>query len=169
MRAFSLLLCLLLGCASASKPPESGDVRPHLGARASADQRGAMARPEPVTERRLLRTASEADGEAPYVGVLDREGLVAIIDRGLGQVLARVKLRPVMKKGRFKGFRVESVTAAWHACGVRVDDVLVSLNGLPIERPEQALAAFESLRVASEVSLQVLRAGAPMALRYRIE
>jgi type II secretory pathway component PulC len=101
--------------------------------------------------------------------VIDRTGLVAIIDRGLGHVLARFKLSPVMAKGKFQGFRVDAIDPAWAAAGIAVNDVLLRLNGRPIERPEQALVAFESLRVASELALELARDGQKRALRYRIE
>ena len=75
----------------------------------------------------------------------------------------------VLVKGKFQGFRVNQIDPAWAASGVAVNDVLRRLNGAPIERPEQALAAFESLRVASELALELSREGQIVSLRYRIE
>jgi hypothetical protein len=110
-----------------------------------------------------------AGGAAGYLGVLERKGLNAIIDQGLGRVLARLKLSPALRGGRFEGFRVSEIDPAWLGTGLLVGDVLLRLNGQVIERPEQAQAAFESLRVASEVALELNRAGEKLSLRYRIE
>jgi len=104
-----------------------------------------------------------------YVGALERKGLIVIIDQGLGRVLARLKLSPVMRSGRFAGFRVTQVDPAWAASGIEVGDVLLRLNGQSIERPEQAQEAFESLRVASEVALEIMRGEQKRALRYRVD
>jgi S1-C subfamily serine protease len=107
--------------------------------------------------------------ETPYLGVIDRAGLSVIIEQGLGRVLARVKLSPVMLRGKFQGFRIDGVDPAWAAAGLLVNDVVLRLNGQPIERPEQAMVAFESLRVASELALELSRDGRKLVLRYRIE
>ncbi|HEX6242060.1 MAG TPA: PDZ domain-containing protein [Polyangiales bacterium] len=93
----------------------------------------------------------------------------AIVDQGLGRVLARLKLSPLLVKGKFQGFVVNQIDPAWAASGVTVNDVVLRLNGSPIERPEQAMAAFESLRVASELALELVRDGQRITLRYRIE
>jgi type II secretory pathway component PulC len=43
------------------------------------------------------------------------------------------------------------------------------VNGRPIERPEQALAAFQSLAVAKELRVAYERNGAPRELVYPID
>jgi S1-C subfamily serine protease len=58
---------------------------------------------------------------------------------------------------------------SWRDSGVQQGDVITRLNGQPIERPEQAMVAFDSLRVASEVAVEIVRDGQPMRLRYRVE
>ena len=166
MRAPLLSLSILLGCASASGAAPA-KVAPRERSAGAAGEEVASSSSAPSAP--APGGSSNGAADPPYLGVLDRAGLLAIIDQGLGHVLARLKVSPVLVKGRFQGFRVNAVDAAWSECGVRVDDVLVALNGQSIERPEQAVIAFESLRVASELSLQLVRGGEPVALRYRIE
>jgi S1-C subfamily serine protease len=125
--------------------------------------------PPPPTNEQILIANVTNDKNSPYLGVLDREGLDALIDQGLGRLLGRLKVSPVLQRGQFQGFRVTGVDPAWKSAGIAVDDVILRLNGQPIERPEQAQAAFESLRVASEISLDLTREGKPKKLRYRIE
>jgi hypothetical protein len=121
-----------------------------------------------VTPDKTLRPELQG-GDPAYLGVLERKGLVAVIDQGLGRLLARLKLSPSMRAGRFEGFRVSEMDPAWSGTGLLVGDVLLRVNGQPIERPEQAQLAFDSLRVASEVALELLRGGAKTSLRYRVE
>jgi type II secretory pathway component PulC len=122
--------------------------------------------PAPVDSPRVSLASVEGDG---YLGVIERQGLVAIVDQGLGRFLQHLRLEPAMANGKFGGFRVASVDPAWKGAGIESGDVITRLNGQPIERPEQAMAAFESLRTASELSVDFTRGGAPANLRLRIE
>jgi S1-C subfamily serine protease len=166
-----LCAALLAACASSAqeKPPVSAQqvqavASPHEDAGVTSDaELVALPVPDKTLRQELV------GGDPAYLGVLDRKSLVAIIDQGLGRVLARLKLSPAMRDGRFEGFRVSEIDPAWSGTGLLVGDVLQRVNGQPIERPEQAQLAFDSLRVASEVSLELLRAGQKVALRYRIE
>ncbi len=122
--------------------------------------------PAPVDSPRVTTTSVEGDG---YLGVIEREGLVAIVDQGLGRFLQHVQLEPAVANGKFGGFRVAALDPAWKGAGLESGDVITRLNGQPIERPEQAMAAFESLRTASEVKVELMRDGTPANLSFRIE
>jgi hypothetical protein len=122
--------------------------------------------PPPVDSPRVSMAKS---GDEAYLGTINREGLVAIVDQGLGRFLQRVKLEPALLSGKFQGFRVAGLDPAWQGVGVESGDVIMRLNGLAIERPEQALTAFESLRTASEVKVEFTRAGVLSHVSYRIE
>jgi hypothetical protein len=115
------------------------------------------------------RVSVAATGDEAYLGTIEREGLVAIVDQGLGRFLQHVRLEPALANGKFGGFRVAGLDPAWRGAGLESGDVITRLNGQPIERPEQALVAFESLRTASEVKVDFLRAGVPSNVRYRVE
>jgi hypothetical protein len=165
LRASLSSALVLAACAPArEKPPASAalaPVAPTLAEDAGAEDDAS------VPPEKTLRP--ELAGDPGYLGVLERKGLLVILDQGLGRVLARLKLSPAMQGGRFEGFRVSAIDPAWSGANLQLDDVLLRLNGQPIERPEQAQLAFESLRVASEVALELKRAGEKMTLRYRIE
>jgi general secretion pathway protein C len=91
---------------------------------------------------------------------------------GLGYFLQKVVLddQPVMLGGRFHGFRVAALrdSAFWRGVDVKPGDVITRVNGMPIEHPEEALEAFRSLEVASELRVEYERNGAPHELRYAI-
>lgn len=158
-----LALALLVGCAARS----SGKAHVNTATATTAQPTApSAASAEPATSDAAVAKTLASDG---YLGVVDRAGLVAIVEQGLGRMLARLKLSPVMEGNRFRGFRVSALDPQWIDCGLQVGDVLLRLNAQPIERPEQAMVAFESLRVASEIAVELQRAGEKQVLRYRVE
>jgi type II secretory pathway component PulC len=109
---------------------------------------------------------------APSDHAVARSAVHAVIAEGLGMFLQRVDLddQPVLVGGKFHGFRIARLRDAkfWSGVDVKPGDVVTSLNGLPIERPEQAQTAFDSLEVASELRVSLERGGQPRELTYAI-
>ncbi len=95
-----------------------------------------------------------------------------MLAQGLGAFLQRVELddRPVLAGGAFRGFRIRALhdDAFWKGVDLRPGDVVTSVNGFPIERPEQAQVAFDSLQVASELRVTYDRDGSARELVYMI-
>jgi len=172
--AWTLCLGLLgMGCGAtaASAPPT---VTPEPVAEQPAVERDVAA-PEPTVAEASEGPAADSvanqkslppDG---VIGVIDRQGLIVIIDQGLGRLFQRLKVSPFLKQGRFVGFEVTSIDPRWEISTLRKGDVITALNGQIVERPEQAMAAFERLRQADELVVDLLREGTPATLRYRIE
>jgi len=155
-------------------PPRPGAVGPVLRAAiflaaglggacggGSADAKGAQ-------------DASEAEPprEIPTAtGAIPRRDLVAVLDGGLPAFLQGVEVEPVTDGDDFVGFRVLALypgDPSFADAPVVPGDIVTSVNGHPIERPEQAHAAWESLRVASEVAIRVLRDDEPREVRLVI-
>ena len=114
--------------------------------------------------------AAEPGDSAP--AELTHAVLTRTVQAGIGAFLANVDLSPVLVRGRFIGFRLDHARGLrrWNAAGldVRTGDVVTRVNGSPIERPEQAQAAFLSLAEASEVVIDVVRAGSPVTVRAAV-
>lgn len=103
-------------------------------------------------------------------GTIARSELDAVLDLGLGRFLQRVTTEPHLEDGRFVGHRLTELrTELFAGVDLQPGDTLVRVNGMPIERPEQALAAWDSLRVASELTIDFLRDGEAHQLRFTIE
>jgi type II secretion system protein C len=149
MRLPAVLAVLsLVACGEATPPPAR-----------SAQVTVAVARPSQPT--------TAAPGHA-----LSRSLVHAVVADGLGAFLQRVDIddQPVMVAGKFHGFRIAALRDPdfWAGVDIQPGDVVTALNGFPIERPEQAQVAFDSLDVASELHLAYERDGKPRDLVYAI-
>lgn len=111
-----------------------------------------------------------APQERPVSTVLSRISVEAVIEKGLGAFLARVDVEASLKDGAFEGFRIVRFRDAQLAdAGLELGDVVHRVNGESIEKPDDALRAFESLRVASELVIECTRGGEALRLRWTIE
>jgi type II secretory pathway component PulC len=93
-----------------------------------------------------------------------------VLDAGLGKFLQRVELRPQLQEGTFVGFRVLELRppAWWQGVDLVPGDVVTRVNGMPIEQPTDAHAAFESLRQSDKLVVSYLREGEARELSYSI-
>jgi S1-C subfamily serine protease len=145
-RSIAVIAMILLtwSCAGSSPAPESPPP--------------AEAAPEPPPAPRVQ-------------GQIDRAELEVILDAGLGRFLQGVETEPHVVDGRFVGFRLVSLwprDPRFQGLALGPGDVVVRVNGQPIERPEQALQVWNGLRVASALFIEYLRDGEPRELRFAI-
>lgn len=103
-------------------------------------------------------------------GALWRRDVDEVLEGGLGKFLQRAALDPEIREGAFVGFRIAELRppAWWQGVDLAPGDVVTSVNGMPIEQPTEAHAAFESLREADQLNVSYLRDGQPRELSYRI-
>ena len=122
----------------------------------------------PVVVPNVVTTAAAP----PSDRAVARSAVHAVLSQGLGMFLRRVDVddQPVFVGGKFHGFRIAGLRDPqfWSGVDIKPGDVVTSVNGFPIEHPEQALTAFESLDVASELRVAVERGGQPRELVYAI-
>lgn len=115
--------------------------------------------------------SASADDFAPAPpGALWRRDVDEVVDAGLGKFLQRAELRPQLHEGTFVGFRVLELRppAWWQGVDLVPGDVITQVNGMPIEQPTDAHAAFESLRKSDKLVVSYLRDGTPRELSYSI-
>ncbi len=177
-RCDGMILLLVLSACAASTPASTTTPQPAASESAVATESvepSAAAAPEAAAEAQAalaLDKASDAADPAAkdgVLGIIERRGLIEIVDAGLGRLFQQLKVSASLDKGRFVGFQITSIHPRWTASTLQTGDVVVALNGMPVERPEQAMAAFERLRQADTLEVSLLRGGAPMTLRFRIE
>ena len=118
------------------------------------------------------KSAPVASVGAADTHTLRRSVVRSAVKEGLGLFLQKVALEdePVLKNGRFHGFRISALhdPGFWKGIDVHAGDVILRVNGMPIEHPEEALEAFHSLEVASELRVAYERQGERREISYRI-
>jgi hypothetical protein len=129
--------------------------------------------PELRISRRTLETLGEDNSLAPEVnaGVISRAAFQAELARGIGSFLRQVRTEPAFVRGRFTGWRVLDLFSRRtdvHVQVLRPGDTVSRVNGHAVERPEEFKALWDSLAKASELVLDIQRAGHASKLRYAI-
>lgn len=155
MRLF-LCLAVAFGCGATPMEPAS-PLEPTSAEHAPMVQAPVESPPAPTT------TGSD--------GTIVRRDLVAVLDGGLGRFLQGVTTEPHLQHGRFVGFRVVRLypdDPRFASLPLQPGDTVTRINGMSIERPEQALQAWSSLRVASQLLVEYLHDGEPRKLRFDI-
>ena len=168
----TLVLALLGGCASAggagdpSAPPPGESGR--LLASEEAEARRAEAPAPPVAAEPPVAAApvAAASGgvctEFVRPGVLRRAAVARVVDRGLGQWLAQVKVEPLRSGRKFAGWQVVQLypdDPCYRAVDVQRGDVVTRVNGASLEKPDQANKVFQGLRTAPGLEIELLRQG----------
>jgi hypothetical protein len=150
--AASIVLALLAACGGA---PPSADT--------PADARGADG---------ADGTDDVGSYEAPVVhGAIRRADLLPVLDAGLGRFLQGVETEASLVDGRFVGFRLVSLypdDPRFRGIDLAPGDVVVRVNGMSVERPEQAFQVWDGLRVASQLLIEYLREGERREIRFDI-
>jgi S1-C subfamily serine protease len=111
------------------------------------------------------------DDQAPAPpGTIWRKDVNAALDAGLGRFLQHADLDPVVQEGSFVGFKILELHPPgwWQGVDLQPGDVITRVNGMPIEQPTDAHAAFESLRKSDKLTVSYLRGTEPRELIYRI-
>ncbi len=143
----ALLLC---ACGGSSPPP---------------------AAPKAVQPKQAAAAPVPAPAPMP-TNALRRSSVRAVLAQGPGAFLQRISVddQPVFVAGKFHGFRITALNgpAWWRGVDLKPGDVVTQVNGFPIEHPEDALEAFKSLAVASELRVSYERDGVARELRYAI-
>lgn len=102
-------------------------------------------------------------------GTIARAELDQVLAQGIGRFLQRVETAAHLEGGRFVGHRVRALHGElFEGVDLAPGDTIVRVNGLPIERPEHAMAVWDALRVASELTIDYLREGEARQLRFAI-
>ena len=116
---------------------------------------------------------AERAGPAP-VGEQPTPMVIAprVVEAGIGRWLADgAEVERKIAKSHFQGWEIRRLYSG-DPCYATVDlrplDVVIRVNGMPIEKPEQAFDVLSSLRAAQELVVDFLRDGQPQKLTLQI-
>lgn len=127
--------------------------------------------PAPTAPAPRRSATTKAEAPAPP-GHLPRAAVLATLSRGLGAFLGRLDTEPVVDSGHFRGWRIVRVAdrdPMWQGVDLGPGDVVTRVNGKPIERPEQALNAFQGLAIDPQLRVAYERNGKPREIVYVID
>lgn len=111
-------------------------------------------------------------GKGLRSGTIERANLLAVLDAGPPSFLRQVEVAPKMSGDRFLGWELVQLvdrTSPLYDVDVAPGDVLLSVNGQPISRPDQLQLIWDSLRTANELTAQLWRGGDKLELAFAIE
>ena len=95
-----------------------------------------------------------------------------VMAKGPQRFIATMHLDPHSVKGRFVGWRIGGFapnSGFVNSQSILVGDIIVSVNGEPLERPEQFMRAWEVVRNASTVTVKLIRGKTRMVYRWTIQ
>lgn len=86
------------------------------------------------------------------------------------QLSKMVQARPVSKDGQFVGYRLSLRGNAnlAHELGLESGDIVTSVNGIALDRPEKGLNALQNLVSAPDVTLTLLRNGSEVTVHHSL-
>lgn len=160
---------LMFGCGAAQhQQPETrgGATSPQ-----ASGARDVPVDPAPVQPSATATREGATNAGVP-AGSLARSEVDRALARGPGWLLNQLPLEPVVAAGRrFLGFRLMQVfddSPRAHSYGIRPGDIVQSINGIRLIRPEDLMRIVEKLRKANAIEARILRDGEPRTHRIPI-
>ncbi|WP_432822205.1 type II secretion system protein GspC [Trichloromonas sp.] len=88
----------------------------------------------------------------------------------LGEVLKSARMEPRLVNGATDGFAIVMVRpgSLLARMGLQKGDVVLQVNGMPLNSPEKALQVFQQLREARSLSISLERQGQPTLFEYEV-
>lgn len=121
----------------------------------------------------------EGPGLDPYVprypgedrGTLERAEVDEVLLAGPQAFIGKIRVTPAMLADKFVGFRLEELfpdDVRFRKVDLHAGDILLRINGQPIERPDDFLKIWEQLKVAQELRIEYLRGAMVRLLSWKI-
>lgn len=164
------LAVVFAGCGMTQSPAQKG-----------AENAGDAVREmntEPMTEH-PPRTPGKSESDAtppPSVPAgkehtIGRREIDAVLAQSPGYFLQHVETKAQFRGGHFHGWRLIAFFPGdnrFSGIDLQAGDVVTSVNGKPIEQPDQFMAVWTELRSSNQLTVDVERDGTPRTLRWQI-
>lgn len=91
--------------------------------------------------------------------------------KNINQLLTQARIRPHLKDGKPDGFALSYIkeNSFFTKLGLRRGDIVKSINGKPINTPEDAFAFYKALESGDPLSMEINRGGQPKTINYRFK
>lgn len=172
MRAGVLALVVVACGPRISKPPATldDDFDPREVAAPGEAAAGSGAPVAPVAPSQPRAMAPP--GKGLRSGTIARARLVAVLDAGPAMFLRQVEVAPRLSGDRFIGWQLVQLIdrdGPLHDVDLVTGDVLLAINGKPLERPDELQKVWDSLRTANELTAQMWRGDTKLELHFTID
>ena len=127
--------------------------------------------PPPSAPNAPAKPAAGASAASSAPGRLQRAEVdQVLVQQGPPWVLRRVLSEEVMgRDGKFAGWRLVGLPEEWRALDLRPGDIVMRVNGLPIETPGQAFDAWRSVAKHPAIKITLTRDGARREIAIPID
>ncbi len=121
-------------------------------------------------DEQLDTPIAEEPAVEQLTGAVRRQDLLRTLGRSAGEFFRLIRYVEEIRGGSLVGWRLLSLPEtqpSW--IDVQPDDVVTAINGISMVRPDDAQQIWETLQVASEIRIDLLRSGESRSVRIPIE
>lgn len=131
---------------------------------------GGSSTSAPKSPQSKPKLAAAESPKARPRSFLFRDEVAQVVDIGIGRFLQRIRVEASLVGGKFQGWRIVALMPPdwWQGIDLEPGDIVTQVNGMPLERPDQAFAAFKGAKTASELRVNYIRGGEQRVLAYPI-
>jgi hypothetical protein len=125
----------------------------------------------PVDELTMERPVAPP-GKGLRSGTIARDKLLAVLDAGPGTFLRQFEVAAKLSANRFVGWelvQLVSPQSPLYDVDLVPGDVLLTINGKAIARPDQLQSVWDGLRTADQVTAQLWRGQTKLTLEFAVE
>jgi predicted small lipoprotein YifL len=102
-------------------------------------------------------------------GTIARQDVDEVLKKGPGWLLNKVQTEEVLRQNKFVGWRVVAFPAEWDGSGLQPGDVVIDVNGVALERPDDLWTAWLNVAGAPELRISFERDGKPAQTVVKIQ
>jgi hypothetical protein len=113
--------------------------------------------------------APEATGPALPPGTVARAQVDKVLLRRPGWLLSKIEVEEVVRQNKFVGWRLVRMPGEWDGAGLQPGDVVIDVNGLSLEKPDDLWNAWLAVADASELKIAFERDGKGQSATLKID
>ena len=105
-------------------------------------------------------------------GNIKRSALLVVLDAGPAAFLHDLDVTALHTEQQFNGWQISQITnpnSPVALADIVRDDIVIAVNHMPLGRPDQLMAAWQALRTAPELLVDLDRNGQQYVLQFVIE
>ncbi len=123
-----------------------------------------MQMPQPMAD-------SLSGGDGGQQNITLQRSMVEESFNDMNKLMTEIAITPNMEDGQPNGLSLNRISpnSIFRRMGLRNGDVLMGVNGEPIQSPEDAMRMYNSIKSSGEVQVQVKRRGQDRTIIYNLQ